>query len=374
MTIRKQRRGTGHVSYHKGSKRWRYSYLVEGKRKEGYAPTRKEAETALSKALVLVAENKLSARDMAFGDWFMEWMDLRVKSGRLSEKTLVNDNWAKGHVVPLIGKKKLSKITVQTIENMYDELKDSGLAPSSVHKIHALLNVCWKRAVRRGLVTTNIIELSEHPSANKRDPYVLSRAEWADLKDASYKHPEGLLVELLMYTGLRVDKEALSLKWDDIDLGKKRLTVVDSKTSAGERIVGLTGSLCERLASLKFEHESIQANPEHLNITLKTGKQVWNPGGLVFVTANGKRCSLSNIRKRMYLRVKAIAQVPSSLTFHDLRHNFGSYLLSEGVPITTVSKMMGHGDPSITMRVYAHALEEDQSLALEALNKLAIAN
>ena len=156
----------------------------------------------------------------------------------------------------------------------------------------------------------------------------------------------------------------------DIDLEKKRLTVVDSKTSAGERTVGLIGALCERLANLKSQHEKIQAEPIHLKITLKTGKQAWNPEGLVFVTANGKRCSLSNIRKRMYLRVKAIAGVPSSLTFHDLRHNYGSYLLSESVPITTVSKMMGHGNPAITLQVYAHALEEDQSLALEALEKI----
>ena len=72
----------------------------------------------------------------------------------------------------------------------------------------------------------------------------------------------------------------------------------------------------------------------------------------------------------MYAPVKAIAGVPSSLTFHDLRHNYGSYLLSENIAITTVSKMMGHANPGITMSIYAHALEEDQSLALKALEKV----
>ena len=35
-----------------------------------------------------------------------------------------------------------------------------------------------------------------------------------DLKSATYNRLYGVAVELVMYTGLRVDKEALSLKWD----------------------------------------------------------------------------------------------------------------------------------------------------------------
>ncbi|MQF70397.1 hypothetical protein FIL92_00220 [SAR202 cluster bacterium AD-812-D07_MRT_10900m] len=47
------------------------------------------------------------------------------------------------------------------------------------------------------------------------------------------------------------------------------------------------------------------------------------------------------------------------LTWHHLRHNAGSYLLSENVPITAVSKILGHANPAITMNIYAHELEED---------------
>jgi hypothetical protein len=34
------------------------------------------------------------------------------------------------------------------------------------------------------------------------------------------------------------------------------------------------------------------------------------------------------------------------------RHNAGSYLLSENVPITLVSKILGHANPAITMSIY----------------------
>ena len=46
------------------------------------------------------------------------------------------------------------------------------------------------------------------------------------------------------------------------------------------------------------------------------------------------------------------------------------YLIHAGVPITMISKLMGHANIAITLSVYAHALEEDQALALDALNKI----
>ena len=45
--------------------------------------------------------------------------------------------------------------------------------------------------------------------------------------------------------------------------------------------------------------------------------------------------------------------------WHHLRHYAGSYLLSENVPITAVSKILGHANPAITMSIYAHELPED---------------
>jgi integrase len=39
---------------------------------------------------------------------------------------------------------------------------------------------------------------------------------------------------------------------------------------------------------------------------------------------------------------------------HQMRHSFASLLLSDGVPILYVSRQLGHRDPSITLRVYAH--------------------
>ena len=59
------------------------------------------------------------------------------------------------------------------------------------------------------------------------------------------------------------------------------------------------------------------------------------------------------------------------LTWHHLRYNAGSYLLSEHVPIPTVSKILGHANPAITMAIYARELVEDKEQVREAMAKFA---
>jgi hypothetical protein len=49
---------------------------------------------------------------------------------------------------------------------------------------------------------------------------------------------------------------------------------------------------------------------------------------------------------------------------HQMCHTFASLLLQEGAPITYVSQQLGHRDPSITLRVYAHWLPDASSYAL----------
>ena len=43
---------------------------------------------------------------------------------------------------------------------------------------------------------------------------------------------------------------------------------------------------------------------------------------------------------------------------HDLRHVHATTLLRAGVPVHVVAARLGHADPSITLRVYAHVISE----------------
>lgn len=60
--------------------------------------------------------------------------------------------------------------------------------------------------------------------------------------------------------------------------------------------------------------------------------------------------------------ITAKAGLPG-ISLHSLRHGHATQLLSQGVPIPTVSKRLGHANPSITLRLYSHALECDELAA-----------
>jgi len=53
---------------------------------------------------------------------------------------------------------------------------------------------------------------------------------------------------------------------------------------------------------------------------------------------------------------------------HDLRHGAASMLLGEGVPVPVVSALLGHRDPSITLRVYAKVMSDQVGTAALAMN------
>jgi integrase len=65
----------------------------------------------------------------------------------------------------------------------------------------------------------------------------------------------------------------------------------------------------------------------------------------------------------------AAAQLPEDTTFHDLRHTFASTALAEGVPISEVSRWLGHKSITTTVDLYGHLVPEAIGRARDALDK-----
>jgi integrase len=56
--------------------------------------------------------------------------------------------------------------------------------------------------------------------------------------------------------------------------------------------------------------------------------------------------------------------------FHDLRHTGGTLALRQGVTLHAVSMMLGHSDPAMTLRRYAHVLEDMEDEGGRAMDEL----
>ena len=87
----------------------------------------------------------------------------------------------------------------------------------------------------------------------------------------------------------------------------------------------------------------------------------------VFTNTKGSWIDIVNVKTRRFKRVLRKAGL-RDIRFHDLRHTFASLLLARGAPITYVSSQLGHANPHITMKVYAHWIPNESQR--EAVNRL----
>jgi hypothetical protein len=76
--------------------------------------------------------------------------------------------------------------------------------------------------------------------------------------------------------------------------------------------------------------------------------------GLVFVTRTGEPLKRGTFRSRVWKPSLTRARLPYALRFHDLRHSYATWLISQGVPINDVVTVMGHEKAATTLNLYAH--------------------
>lgn len=150
------------------------------------------------------------------------------------------------------------------------------------------------------------------------------------------------LVLVALNTGLRRG-ELFSLKWDDVNLSAKVLTVVAASAKSGHT-------------------RRIPLNSEALSVL-----QVWrdrhpDASGLVFPGAEGER--LNNINRSWRAVAKAAKLV--GFRFHDCRHSFASKLVQQGVDLNTVRTLLGHSEISTTL-IYSHLAPAGLASAVERL-------
>ena len=148
------------------------------------------------------------------------------------------------------------------------------------------------------------------------------------------------MVLLALNTGLRRG-ELFSLKWSDVDLDAKMLTVVATSAKSGQT-------------------RRIPLNEEALTVLTTWRNRQGNAEGLVFPGADGAR--LTNITKSWGGVVK-FAKL-SGFNFHDLRHTFASRLVQAGVDLNTVRTLLGHSEIATTL-VYAHLAPDNLRAAVE---------
>jgi integrase len=178
------------------------------------------------------------------------------------------------------------------------------------------------------------------------------------------------LFTVALAIGLR-QGEALGLRWEDVDWESgvlhvrrslqrvnRKLVLDELKTKNSRRDL----PLIDRLAISLRAHRSRQ-----LEEKLAAGKD-WQENGLVFTTTIGTPLDARNV-VRKYHDTLTRGGIPLR-RFHDLRHGCATLLLAQGVPLKTVSDILGHSQISITADIYAHVIPEMRREALGVMDSI----
>ncbi|MGA2471238.1 MAG: tyrosine-type recombinase/integrase [Solirubrobacteraceae bacterium] len=273
----------------------------------------------------------------------------RKKSHRL---TVASD--LRNHLAPFFADKPLDKITPEDIER-YIAAKRGTLAIKTIRNHLGTLHSVFELGQRRGWCERNPVKLADRPVLRKTETRLrfLEPAELEALLAAPYPNDAFGSIERVLYltaamTGLR-QGELLGLRWRDVDFAARKVRVVspfvrgefgDPKSEGSGRSVPMAERVAVALAELRdrsaYSHESdlVFCHPQ---------------------TANPLDRSKLVRRFKQALERADVHQI----TFHELRHTFGTRMAAAGTPLRTLQHWMGHADAKTT-QIYAHYQPAEQ--------------
>jgi integrase len=275
-----------------------------------------------------------------------------------------------------IGTMKLKDIKPYHMQRFLNN-KTMDLVDSSIKKIYELLNQFFKLAISNDLLWKNPMDNVIVPRSNKnsKELQVFSRDEqkkyMASLEDEKLK----ALYLTALFTGMR-EGELVALKWNNIDLKKNIISVVESyehvkifddpddvtkyhyetvaqppKTKAGKRKIPIPEMLVDVLRKHRIQQKEMG---------MKRAGSSFNKTGLAFCTTVGTPLRARNVmRKHQVVCDKAEV---TKITFHELRRTFATRMFEEGADIKQVQYWMGHSTIDISLSIYI-LVTEDQKIA-----------
>ena len=341
------------------------------RRKQVYGRTRKEVRDQITKLLTDQQFGlPISTERQTVGQFLEHWLESSARP-RLRPRTFAGyKTIVSQHLIPVLGKTQLRKLTPQHVQQMLIAKTNEGLAPRTVGGIRAVLRTALTQALKWRLVAWNVAVPVDLPRASRPQFRVLEPRQAQELLRVAADHRLGPLFSVALAVGLRLG-ESLGLAWGDVDLSARTLRVrralqrfdgklrfVEPKSESSNRRVALPESAVDVLRRHRVRQKTER---------LLAGER-WRETGLVFTTTIGTPLDDRNVRKAFRELLDA-AELPP-MRIHDLRHTCASLLLAQGVHPRVVMETLGHSQISLTLDTYSHVmptLERDAADRMDAV-------
>jgi len=303
---------------------------------------------------------------MKYIDWLNQWLEVYI---RPSVKVRTYERYKliiEQHIKDNIGNFDLDDLSPLVLQSFITGLLQNGnrktgagLSANSVNAAISVIQSSLKTARLLGLTKEYTADKLKRPKLKEKPVECFTLAEQKRIEQAVMNGKKDKLygIILCLYSGLRIG-ELIALQWCDIDFGKEILTVSKSchygkdglvidepKTATSRRVIPLPRQLLPILKSIKKKSDSP-----------------------FVVSANGSTVSVRSYQRSFELLLKKL-NIPHK-GFHSLRHTFATRALECGMDVKTLSEILGHKNPVVTLNRYAHSLMEHKADMMNRLGKL----
>lgn len=337
--------------------------------------TMKEAKQAERNLLLDVEENGLPSnqsdgfRDPTFKEIAFLWLESYKTTVKASTFGLT-ENKLKQLIKDHFEGMKIKKISVPYCQKVVIALSEKYILYT--HYLSVIERI-FKYAVLIDIVPANPFDKVIRPKSkpvSKRDNY-LSKEELNDFlglaRNASlaYFWP---LVHLLSYTGLR-EGEALALKWSDIDLENKRISIAKTVARIHGKQIIQSPKTKTSVRTVLIDNMTLSIlkkwKKDQIKIYFKNGKHFEGDDNFVFTNESADWVQTQNFTR--YFKRFIQDHGLKAITPHGLRHTHASLLFAAKVDPKSISDRLGHSSVKITLDLYTHIADEQRTDAIDKL-------
>ena len=326
---------------------------------------------------VLASQSKIET----VGDWMNEWLESYIKPSvriKTYERYCCSIN---NHIVPYIGSIGLDRLTAEDIQSMMNEMltkgsrNGTGLSPRTVNTARRTLKSALDKALHLRKIDYNPVDATKASKTEKAEINILSRPQAKKLLEIakSYDQTAYMAILLALSTGMRIG-EIFGLLWENVDFNAKILYVKQSlvSTNHGYRLEPSpkTKAGYRQIEPPRRCIESLKAHKVWQDEQKSIGLNQYQDNGLVISKDNGGYKDPSRFTYATFKKLLEMADIDTTVRFHDLRHTHATWLLEKGVHPKVVAERLGHSSIRITLDTYSHVIKGMQKIAVSKLDEM----
>lgn len=362
-----------------GSGKWMFRYIegadpVTGKilrRSITIEAKSKTAAQSIARRVIAELDTKVIETTRTISHLLEEWM--RFQNARCRSPTTLNgyQSLIDHHISPAVGNVRINDLTAHHLDSLYIKCSQEGRSPRTVRNIHRVISAALNQGVRWGWLESNPAFKATLPEAAPLKVDAPSPEQARRLIAACQARSEilGAFVFLAAVTGCRRG-EVAALRWSSLQNGMfivnesaysvKGDSGIKTTKSGRERAVHLDQTVLEWLAVWRTRCEVVA---KEWGVELAPSGFILSerPDASRFVNLDAMSGDVRRVANQLGMK---------TIHLHSLRHFAATELLAAGVSPRDAAEMLGHADPSLTLRVYAHATTERQKDAAKVLAKV----